>query len=400
VVTDAKLFQYYERQEVLPTFGNFTSHDDLKRYAEGRERLFRDRLLLPVRIFREADLLEFGPDSGENAMVFGQWGANLTLAEPNSRALGQIRSYFEQFELGGRLRALVSADVAGFHSEQQYDVIDAEGFIYTIQPTEAWLSVFAGLMRPGGYGIISYYERYGGLFELTLKAIHAAAKVLTGKPATESAQLVFQTKWDSIPHTRSFASWVMDVMENPFVRIQYFLDASKLVQQIHAQGFATHSAWPVYADPLLIRWHKADIPDDVLVANSVRHLERSRLSFASGRKLYLAGGAAEVSEIASQLDRLVADVDTLIDEPFGARLQPFIDGLGALAQQIGQTPVIADDDRAIVDYCATLASLQRIFASIGRKDLDGLLELTGSDPVFIGEWGMPTHFLVMRRRAA
>jgi hypothetical protein len=399
-VADTKLFQYYERQDVLPTFGNFASPDDLDRYAQGRVRLFRDRLQLPPRIFREADLLEFGPDSGENAMVFGQWGANLTLAEPNSRALGQIRSYFERFNLGGRLRQLISADVAGFCSDQKFDVIDAEGFIYTIQPTEAWLSIFASLMRPDGYGIISYYERYGGLFELTLKAIHAAVKVLSGKPATESAELVFRAKWDSIPHTRSFASWVMDVMENPFVRIGYFLDASKLVRLVHGQGFATHSSWPVYADPLLINWHKADIPDDVLVERSVRHLERSRLSFASGRKMYLAGDAKAVDQVAGRLDRLVADADALIDEPFGDRLQAFIEGLGALAEQIRHMPIVADDDGAVAAYCATLTSVCEIFTLIGKKDLQGLQALTGSDPVFIAEWGMPTHFLVMRRRPA
>lgn len=399
-MADAKLFQYYERQDVLPTFGNFKGPDDLSRYAEGRQRFFRDRLLLPLRTFLDADLLEFGPDSGENAMVFGQWGAKLTLVEPNSRALGQIRKYFEQFGLAARLRELVSADVAGFRSDQKFDVIDAEGFIYTIQPTEAWLSIFASLLRPDGYGIISYYERYGGLFELTLKAIHAAVKVLSGKPATESAELVFKTKWDSIPHTRSFASWVMDVMENPFVRIGYFLDASKLVRQIHEQGFAIHSAWPTYADPLLISWHKAEISNDVLIDKSVRHLERSRLSFASGRKLYLAGGAEAVDRIAGGLDRLVADVDALIDDPFGTHLTSFIEGLGALAQQIQQTPVVADDSGAVAAYCATLASVQRIFALISNKDLPGLLALTASDPVFIAEWGMPTHFLAMRRRAA
>lgn len=396
-MVEKKLFEYYERQNVLPTFGNFANRDDLDRYAEGRERLFNDRLLLPVRTFRDADLLEFGPDSGENAMVFGQWGANLTLVEPNSTAFGQIRNYFAQFDLKSRLHELVSADVASFRSERKFDVIDAEGFIYTLQPAQAWLRIFASLMRPGGYGIISYYERYGGLFELTLKAIHAAVKALNGTPATESAQLVFQAKWDSIPHTRSFASWVMDVMENPFVRIQYFLDAAELVRQSHKRGFAMYSAWPVYTDPLVIHWHKANIPDDVQVERNVRHLERSRLSFASGRKLYLVGDAEAVEKVSVLLDRLVADADALIDAPLGARLQPFVDCLGVLAQHTQQTPILADDD-AKASYRATLKSLQQIFMLISKRDLEGLLALTKSDPAFIAEWGMPAHFFVMRRR--
>ena len=62
-MADAKLFEYYERQGVLPTFGNFKGPEDLGRYAEGRVRLFNERLMLPVRSFADAELLEFGPDS-------------------------------------------------------------------------------------------------------------------------------------------------------------------------------------------------------------------------------------------------------------------------------------------------------------------------------------------------
>ena len=36
---------------------------------------------VPPALFRGADVLEFGPDSGENAVVFARWGARLTLVE-------------------------------------------------------------------------------------------------------------------------------------------------------------------------------------------------------------------------------------------------------------------------------------------------------------------------------
>ena len=113
-MADAKLFQYYERQDILPTFGNFKSPAELDAYAAQRRALFSDKLLLPPRLFREADVLEFGPDSGENAMVFAGWGARLTLAEPNNHAHAKIRAYFDDFGLADSLKELVSADVEGF----------------------------------------------------------------------------------------------------------------------------------------------------------------------------------------------------------------------------------------------------------------------------------------------
>ena len=47
---DDKLFQYYERQDVLPTFGNFKSPAQLDAYAAQRRELFADRLMFPPAV--------------------------------------------------------------------------------------------------------------------------------------------------------------------------------------------------------------------------------------------------------------------------------------------------------------------------------------------------------------
>jgi hypothetical protein len=98
-----KLFQYYAQEQFLPTFGNFEDGAKLAQYAEARRTVFAEKLLLPIQIFDGANVLEFGPDTGENALVFARWGANLTLAEPNLRAHDQIRQNFEHFGLNEKL---------------------------------------------------------------------------------------------------------------------------------------------------------------------------------------------------------------------------------------------------------------------------------------------------------
>jgi hypothetical protein len=398
-MAEDKLFNYYERQDVLPTFGDFKSSAELDAYAGQRRELFADKLVLPPRLFRNADVLEFGPDSGENALVFAGWGANMTLAEPNRHAHPKIQSYFAHFGLTERLRELALADVEGFRSDRRFDIIDAEGFIYTVQPTENWLGIFHGLLNPDGYAVVSYYERYGGFFELALKAIHAAGKALTGRPALETARLLFEAKWDSIPHTRSFESWLMDVLENPFVRHRYFLDAAALCTAAHEQGFDIHSAWPAYRDSLDIYWHKKVLPGDEKLRRVVRHLDRSRLSFLGGRKLYLVGKADAVEAISASIEALVLDVDALIDDPFGASLPRVVASLDSLRETIRTTDVLADDAADIEAITATLDSFHRIFGAIGRRDASAVTALTRTDRAFINSWGQPAHFLVVRKRS-
>ncbi|WP_018322232.1 class I SAM-dependent methyltransferase [Bradyrhizobium sp. WSM2793] len=397
-MTEDKLFNYYERQDVLPTFGNFKSSTELEAYASQRRELFSDKLVLPPRLFRDADVLEFGPDSGENALVFAGWGANMTLAEPNRHAHPKIHAYFAHFGLTQRLRELALADVEGFSSDRRFDMIDAEGFIYTVQPSEKWLGIFHRLLNPDGYAVVSYYERYGGFFELALKAIHAAGKALTGRAPLETAKLLFEAKWDSIPHTRSFESWLMDVLENPFVRHRYFLDAATLCAAAHQQGFDVHSAWPAYRDSLDIYWHKKVLSGDEKLHRATRHLDRSRLSFLGGRKLYLVGKADAVQAISASIETLVLDVDGMIDDPFGASLPRVIAGLASLRETIRTTDVLADDAADIEAIIATLDSFHRIFGAIGRRDVSAVTALTQADPAFINTWGQPAHFLVIRKR--
>ncbi|WP_439366833.1 class I SAM-dependent methyltransferase [Bradyrhizobium sp. DASA03005] len=397
-MADEKLFNYYERQDVLPTFGNFKSAAELDAYASQRRELFSDKLVLPPRLFRDAEVLEFGPDSGENALVFAGWGANMTLAEPNRHAHPKIEAYFAHFGLTERLRELALADVEGFRSERRYDIIDAEGFIYTVQPTENWLGVFHRLLNPDGFAIVSYYERYGGFFELALKAIHAAGKALSGRPALETARSLFEAKWNSIPHTRSFESWLMDVLENPFVRHRYFLDATALCTAAHAQGFDIHSAWPAYRDSLDVYWHKKVLSPDEKLRRAARHLDRSRLSFLGGRKLYLVGKADAAAAISASIETLVLDVDAMIDDPFGESLPRAVANLASLREAIRTTDILADDASDIETIVATLDSFHRIFGAIGRRDASAVAALTQTDPAFINTWGQPAHFLVMRKR--
>ncbi|BBO07128.1 MULTISPECIES: class I SAM-dependent methyltransferase [Bradyrhizobium] len=397
-MAEDKLFNYYERQDVLPTFGNFKSSTELGAYASQRRELFSDKLVLPPRLFRDADVLEFGPDSGENALVFAGWGANMTLAEPNRHAHPKIQAYFAHFGLTQRLRELGLADVEGFRSERRFDIIDAEGFIYTVQPSEKWLGIFHRLLNPDGYAVVSYYERYGGFFELALKAIHAAGKALGGRAPLDTAKMLFEAKWDSIPHTRSFESWLMDVLENPFVRHRYFLDAATLCAAAHQQGFDVHSAWPAYRDSLDIYWHKKVLSGDEKLHRARRHLDRSRLSFLGGRKLYLVGKADAVQAISASIEALVLDVDGMIDDPFGESLPRVVAGLASLRETIRTTDILADDAADIDAIIATLDSFHRIFGAIGRRDASAVAALTQSDAAFINIWGQPAHFLVIRKR--
>lgn len=391
------MYAYYRRQETLPTFADLRDEPDVARYAAARATAFRERLQLPIRFFAGADVLEFGPDSGENALVFALWGARLTLVEPNERAHGAIRDYFARFGLTDSLSDLTAADVLAYRDERRYDAIVAEGFIYTVRPTRAWLTKFRTLLEDDGLFVVSYMERLGSVLELALRALHRMHRRRTGLDATASAERLYRAKWDSIPHTRAFASWVMDVLENPFVRASTFIDARAFLTDLDATGFDLYASHPHYDDVLNVEWYKRPVPAAERIARAHRHLERSALSFLAGRKLYI-GDLALARTVGALADGAIADVDLLVERDDPAAAHRAADALDRLAEAADAPSVVADGPAERAAARAAFASFARAFRLAGAGDTDGLAAHAGTDRAFIDSWGLPVHLAIGRAR--
>lgn len=398
-MTNDTLYGYYLKQDVLPTVGHFQGQSDLLAHAEHRRRLFTDKLHLPPAMFRGARLLEFGPDAGENSLVFAQWGADCTLAEPNRKAHDTIRNYFAKFAQPEHLRELRSEDVVQYPvpagEAERFDVVDAEGFIYTIQPTRLWLEKCAQLTRTGGFFVIFHCEAYGGFMELMLKVIHSRYRALTGLAPQPAAERLYQTKWDSIPHKRRMESWTMDVLMNPFVRLKYFLEPRALCDEAQAAGWSLYSAWPHYGDMLDVHWFKRTLPPDQLSRLRADFLTRSRVSHLFGRKHFLARVEPDLEQ---NLWELLAATDGLIDRfdaAEAARCVRQLTRLEALLQSDAVISESADREASL----QTVRSYLRLFSLLTEERPEAVAEFCNHDVGFIRTWGMPSHFTVFQKTA-
>lgn len=397
----ARLYHYYRTQTILPTFADLKDTVQLEQMSRARARFFRDKLRIPLRTFEGVDLLEFGPDSGEHALIFASWGARLTLVEPNLRAHGRILSYFKQFDQNHALKALLHTDVeglehsAGYSTGQQFSFIAAEGFIYTIQPSQRWLEVFSRLLRPDGLCVVSYYERLGGLIELSLRALHSGYQKATGQAPEQAARQLFTAKWDAIPHTRSFSSWVMDVLENPFVRRRTFLSARGLLEEAAANGLELYSSWPLYEDTLQNYWHKKVLTRDERVRQAGQHTQRASIGYVCGIKAYDVG----VDPAASHrlCEALLERVDAYIDTSTPAVAAEIGGHFQALAERVKSPEIFIEETEARARLVRLFEGYARAFMDLGAGRLDALREWCSTDPAFISEWGMPFHFAVFRK---
>jgi len=390
------LHEYYGQQEFLPTYGAFKSDQDLKVHEQHRRRLFTDKLYLPPRAFLNSRLLEFGPDSGENSLVFARWGADCTLVEPNPKAHPAIQEYFKQYNLSDKLRRLERSDIAEYAQRsgpyEKYDIIDAEGFIYTVKPDSLWMKLFARHLVDDGFVVLFYYEAFGSFLELVPKVIHSRMRQLTGINSVEAAQKLFNSKWNSIPHKRSMESWTMDVLENPFVRLANFYEPQALCRSMYEAGFSLYSSWPPYRDGLGIHWFKRVPSGDEQLESQNRFVAQSRLSHTFGRKLFLLESSRDVEQT---LKGLLAATDAMLDSFDQHHVDKASGYLDFLASIICSDAVFAEaKDKA--GALAIIRTLQKILDLLAKGAVPDLIAFCNSDEAFISSWGMPSHFAVFR----
>lgn len=393
----ASMYEYYERQGQLPTFADFRDEAALGAYEALRSRLFVDKLYLPTQLLDNARILHYGPDSGEDSLVFARWGGRLTLVEPNPRASPVIREYFRRFALESHLEAIEQFDVASYVSDTSYDFIDAEGFIPTVRPISLWLSRFRQHLNVGGLFLVNYYEKTGAFIELCTKAFfRAAASLRPQATALEVATDLYATKWNSIAHTRTFESWIMDVHQNPFVRREFFLSAFELCDEAVKHQFELYSSWPAYNDPLEIYWHKR-IPDYAeRRAAAHEHMTRSVLSYLTGHKFYfIDDDVNRITRVRQALDEVGEHVDQLAATYDSARCAETAGLLAQLRDEIAALKTFATPIRR-TEVLDLFRSLETGFRAAAAGDVRGLQNVTNSN-VFVNNYGLPTHVAVFRR---
>src|SRR5438477_6019319 len=108
-MTAPSLLTYYQTNNFNPVaIGIEHNADAWKAHFAKRVNLYARHLRMPLGLIDGKSVLEFGCNSGENALVLAALGADLTLVEPNTQVWPRLRSLFEGFHLQDRIRGLAA----------------------------------------------------------------------------------------------------------------------------------------------------------------------------------------------------------------------------------------------------------------------------------------------------
>ena len=82
-IASPSLVEYYRNHDLNPVPLSLDSNSEWEDHISRRKNLYERHLKIPTSIFKDKNVIEFGCNSGENAVYLAHLGAKLTLAEPN-----------------------------------------------------------------------------------------------------------------------------------------------------------------------------------------------------------------------------------------------------------------------------------------------------------------------------
>lgn len=383
------LLNYYQDMDINPVPIDLDSDDSWKIHVDKRRNLYERHLGIPLSYLAGRSVLEFGCNSGENALVLAHHGAKLTLVEPNDQIYPRLRSLFKKFGLEDQIVDLSREGVTSFRSGTEYDLVIAEGFINQLDDRVDAVKNIVDHVAPEGRAIISFDCRYGHFIELTRKLVYWRCCELAridplGDQSVEIARALFLDDFNRINASRPFEAWWQDVLMNPFAVWNYLWTYDELVPLAESVGAEVLSTSPRWAMIDNMDWYK-NTPETVS-----RH--EAFLREWSSRLLYILTGLPTSAHEADQAAvESVSDLVKSISDYVGGGLLA-VDYPAALDHFLAKS---SDQNAKLFNQ-----DLKQVFVAVGEaKGHEDLMSAYHGTQCLRSLWGAPYHYVSFRKRS-
>jgi len=257
---EESLLEYYQTNSINPCIIPVEDEKVWEDHRIKRQNLYR-HLMIPLNYFRNKSILEFGCNSGENALYLASIGACLTLYEPNNQVIPRLKKIFTHFKLEQNITDIYNKDITSYSDDKRYNMVVAEGFLHTLKNRERMLLKIGNMLVPGGLAIISYDDKYGSMLEmikilLLCRLCQIRNVALNSDHSLKLANDLFREDFKQLNASRSFKSWWEDNLVNSHSSFQAFWSFKEIINVITQANCSFYSSSPRWSNIDNYTWHK------------------------------------------------------------------------------------------------------------------------------------------------
>jgi SAM-dependent methyltransferase len=240
--TESQLLSVY--QKVNPSTYRIETDDS---EFQAREAFFsgllHKRLCFPKKMFRDADLIEFGSGTGEHSLFYLLWGATGTFVEINDQAIARMESLLEYFKVPVEQYQTINQSIFDFEVDRTWDIAAAIGVLHHLEHKDIAFARMASCIGPGGYLILGIGNDSGG-FQRNLQRL-MINKLAGDNPEKieEVAELLFTEHLDRAERFghRSRKAIIYDTWVNPKIDA---MSVAHVLNLFKTNGLEFYSSWP------------------------------------------------------------------------------------------------------------------------------------------------------------
>jgi SAM-dependent methyltransferase len=390
---DESVLAYYQNHHFNPVLIRVEDPEVWEEHFAKRRNLYERHLGLPLPLLRGARILEFGPNSGENCLVPALFGGRLTLVEPNDQVLPRLHELLDQFGVSGQVDAVHCQTIDDFMSRQTYDLVIAEGFLYTLPNRDALLRKIIRLIEPGKFGVISFNDQYGGLIELLRRALLFRACYLSGIDDMQSpaslhlAEKLYGDDFSRLNSSRTFDAWWRDTLVNPFYVTEGLWSFPALLAILQEESCEFFASSPVWATFQHYSWYKnltrpLDRHEHVL-----RDWRANLAYFLTGSKPPDGRHHPASAEVIQAVATVTAGLSDASRTAASAKCPPLY--------PIELNRYLAGHTDSIISQVNE--ELKRVFDALHSRSVDALLDTYAAAGTLRSLWGTAYHYICFQR---
>jgi 2-polyprenyl-3-methyl-5-hydroxy-6-metoxy-1,4-benzoquinol methylase len=159
---EKNVLEVYQKENPSTRFLD-RSQEDFDLEGGKRARLFRDFIKFPLQMFRGARMLDFGCGTGERAIYYNHWGADLTMVEMNPKALNRARKIFTKYALGGSNYRFIEDSLFDVEIDGKFDIVAADGVLHHTAGKKPGFDKLVSMLKPGGFVFLGLSTKAGFL---------------------------------------------------------------------------------------------------------------------------------------------------------------------------------------------------------------------------------------------
>lgn len=391
----SNLSDYYGRIGLNPVGHDISREKHLRLHERKRRNLLEHHLKLPFQTWKGARVIEFGPGSGENAVVLARHGARMTFVEPLDYLIAELKGKFTALGVPDAIETVHHEVLEKFETSERYDFVFAEGFVHFLDDPVKGVRRLSSYLAPEGFLVISVVHPVGTFIEFIKKVYLEMMASALGRDSAEArfelARGLFEGPFKAINHSRGFESWAKDCVLNPLYRPRHFLDLPEVLAGLPA-NFSLYSSWPNYAVGDDLIWHKNIQSAADLRAATIRgyyarapHFLHSIPQPGGALPLFApTDGRRVVSALAACYAKLDAAIDRRASGPRSALIA--LAGLRSTLRPLPQSKQAL----AVVDAAIAL------FKAAGHASSEAAFKrVWDGRGLFRKVWGSPGHYFVL-----